>query len=109
MKQVVEEECVTGDKSLRIPFVARLDSMPLDEAGEWLQHHAVHHTIGIVNWPQVVDYRPDASFAIARGKERLYIHFMAAGCQHRAVEPGGAGQLCGVFHAGAGRPRVLEL
>lgn len=85
MKQVVEEECVTGDKSLRIPFVARLDSMPLDEAGEWLQHHAVHHTIGIVNWPQVVDYRPDASFAIARGKERLYIHFMAAGEDLRAV------------------------
>ena len=73
------------DVSLQIPFVPELDSLSLKQAGEWLQSHSQHHIIGIVNLPDVAAYRPDASFAIARGGECLFVHFMVACEDLRAV------------------------
>ncbi len=73
------------EHALHIAFAPQIDALPLCEAGAWLSRHEKHHAIACVNWPQVYDYRPEASFAIARTNENLYLHFMVDGEDLRAV------------------------
>ncbi len=61
-----------------------LDAMPVKGVDDELRS-LPQHIIDCVNWPQVCDYKPQASFSIAHSKQYIYVRFAVEGEDLRAV------------------------
>lgn len=64
--------------------IERLDAMTIKDVAAELES-LPQHPISNVNWPQVYDYAPEATFAIARSTHYIYVRFAVKGEDLRAV------------------------
>lgn len=62
-------------KSLTIPYFKDLDSIELEEVGNFLEQEAEKHIIDCRNWPEQFPYHPITVFMIARSDKYIYIDY----------------------------------
>lgn len=70
---------------MKVPFIAELDQLPLEEASHLLVEKGYLHSIASVNWGNLYSYKPLTSFSLARGVKDLYVRFFVHGNCLRAV------------------------
>lgn len=62
-------------QKIKIDFLPALDSLNLDEAGNYLEKNSTANYINNVNWPANYPYKPESEFCIARNSDAFLIHF----------------------------------
>ena len=66
-------------------FIERLDQMPFDEVGQYLDENLEHVRLDCVNWPEVHSYKPDCQVVLAYSDRYLYVYFSVI-CQDLRAE-----------------------
>lgn len=72
-------------KSLFIPFLSGLNTLPVDQASEFLDENGVRFSVETVNWPKVFGYRPLTTVSMGYSSSEIYILFQVHGNCLRAV------------------------
>ncbi|MDD7342932.1 MAG: carbohydrate-binding family 9-like protein [Bacteroidales bacterium] len=71
--------------SITSKYIKRLDAMPFDEVGQYLDENLEHTRLDCVNWPEVHSYKPDCQVATAHSDKYLYVYFSVICQDLRAV------------------------
>lgn len=62
-------------KTIDVPYINRLDDVPVDVASEILEESGNAGGLDSVNWPDRFPYKPLTSFRIARSSNALFIKY----------------------------------
>ncbi len=74
-----------NNKSLRVPLIEELDSMPLEQIDNILDEKGARRTIESLNWPDEYPYHPLTVFTIAHSSKYIYVDFFVRCNYLRAV------------------------
>jgi hypothetical protein len=72
-------------KSLFIPYLPELNTMPVDQASDFLDENGTRLSVEAVNWPDKFGYRPLTTVCVGYSNSAIYVLFQVHGNCLRAA------------------------